>query len=206
MSSSGSAGSSTARWGSRRAGCCRSVPGGTPGRHLFPAPQFELTAVDPVYERVELALYRNTADEGHVGRAGELDFPAASFDVVLYREVLHHVVFQQPLDGPLSEAHDLLRPGGALVIIEPNLWHPIGGTLALANRLRVATKLHGTPDDVPLSPRRLIQEPAHSRIRAGDRTGHLHLATAAAPRCTTRSPASIAGCRTGSPHGSGTRS
>jgi SAM-dependent methyltransferase len=128
-----------------------------PGRHLFPAPQYELTAVDPVYERVELALHRKTADEGHVGRAGELDFPAESFDVVLYREVLHHVVFQQPLDGPLSEAHDLLRPGGALVIIEPNLWHPIGGTLALANRLRVATKLHGTPDDIPLSPRRLIR-------------------------------------------------
>jgi SAM-dependent methyltransferase len=128
-----------------------------PGRHLFPAPQFELVAVDPVYERVELALYRKTADEGHVGRAGELDLPPESFDVILYREVLHHVVFQQALDRPLAEAYTLLRPGGAIVVIEPNLWHPVGAALALANRLRLGTRLHGTPDDVPLSPRRLMR-------------------------------------------------
>jgi hypothetical protein len=42
-----------------------------------------------------------------------------------------------------------------LIAIEPGLWHPVGLGLQLANRLGVATRLHGTPDDVPLSPRRL---------------------------------------------------
>jgi SAM-dependent methyltransferase len=128
-----------------------------PGRHLFPAPQFELTAVDPVRERVELALRRGTADRGLVGRAGTLDLPPSSFDVVLYREVLHHVVFQEPLDGCLAEAYSLLRPGGVLVVIEPNRWHPVGLALSLANRLNLATRVHGSPDDVPLSPRQLIR-------------------------------------------------
>lgn len=36
--------------------------------------------------------------------------------------------------------------------IEPGLWHPVGLTLAAANRLGVATAIHGTPDDIPLSP------------------------------------------------------
>jgi hypothetical protein len=47
-----------------------------------------------------------------------------------------------------------------MVVIEPGLWHPVGLGLALANRAGVATALHGTPDDIPLSPRRLC---AHAR-------------------------------------------
>ncbi len=45
-----------------------------------------------------------------------------------------------------------------MLVIEPGLWHPVGAALALANRVGVATRLHGTPDDIPLSPRRLIAE------------------------------------------------
>ena len=44
---------------------------------------------------------------------------------------------------------------GALVAIEPGLWHPVGLALALANRAGLGPAIHGTPDDVPLSPRRL---------------------------------------------------
>jgi hypothetical protein len=51
-----------------------------------------------------------------------------------------------------------LRPGGALIAIEPGLWHPVGALLALANRTGLATRVHGTPDDIPLSPRRLRAE------------------------------------------------
>jgi hypothetical protein len=34
----------------------------------------------------------------------------------------------------------------------------VGAALALANRTGLANRVHGTPDDVPLSPRRLIAE------------------------------------------------
>jgi SAM-dependent methyltransferase len=130
-----------------------------PGRHLFESPQFRLLAVDADPEKIAGVMATGRADEGHVGYAGKLDELAdASFDVVLYRLVLHHLVFQGPLAPIFSEAARLLRPGGALVAIEPGLWHPVGMALSLANSAGVARALHGTPDDIPLSPLRLISE------------------------------------------------
>jgi SAM-dependent methyltransferase len=105
-----------------------------------------------------------SVDEGIVGRAGSLDeLASGSFDVVLYRLVLHHIAYQQSLAPCFAEAFRLLRPGGAMIAIEPGLWHPIGAALSAANALGLATAIHGTPDDVPLSPRTLRAE-AH---RAG---------------------------------------
>jgi SAM-dependent methyltransferase len=131
--------------------------GPNPGRHLFPAPRFHLTGADVDPEYVELA--RAQADEAVVGAAGELPFDDGSFDVVLYRLVLHHVAYQGPLAPVFDEAARLLRPGGAAVAIEPGLWHPVGAALALANRSgALATRIHGSPDDIPLSPRALARE------------------------------------------------
>jgi SAM-dependent methyltransferase len=129
-----------------------------PGRHLFPAPEFRLVGVDADPERASAVVQSGQADEGLVGYAGRLDLPDASFDVVLYRLVLHHLVFQGPLDPVFAEAARLLRPGGALMAIEPGLWHPVGLALALANRLELASAIHGTPDDVPLSPHQLLEQ------------------------------------------------
>jgi len=129
-----------------------------PGRHLFPTPAFRLVAVDSNSERVAGIVKTGRADEARVGYAGNLGLPPASFDVVLYRLVLHHIAYQGPLAPCFAEAADLLRPGGAMVAIEPGLWHPVGLGLALANRAGVATAIHGTPDDIPLSPRRLLSE------------------------------------------------
>jgi SAM-dependent methyltransferase len=130
-----------------------------PGRHLFPAPEWRLVAVDADPECVAGVLTAGRADEARVGHAGRLDeLPEASFDVVLYRLVLHHLAFQGPLAPCFTEAARLLRPGGALVAIEPGLWHPVGLGLALANRAGVARAVHGTPDDIPLSPRQLAAE------------------------------------------------
>jgi SAM-dependent methyltransferase len=129
-----------------------------PGRHLFPAPAFRLVAVDAEPACVAGVLAGGDADQAFVGHAGSLGLPPAAFDVVLYRAVLHHIAFQGPLEPCFAEAAHLLRPGGALVALEPGLWHPVGLGLALANRVGVATRLHGTPDDVPLSPRTLVGE------------------------------------------------
>lgn len=129
-----------------------------PGRHLFPAPAFRLVGADADPARVAGVLEAGRADAGVVGYAGRLGLEPRSFDVVLYRLVLHHLAFQGPLEPCFSEAAALLRPGGALVAVEPGLWHPVGAGLALANRSGLATRVHGTPDDIPLSPRRLLSE------------------------------------------------
>jgi SAM-dependent methyltransferase len=138
-----------------------------PGRHLFPAPGFHLTAIDSDPERVAGVLATGRADEARLGRAGSLAEPPHSYDVVLYRLVLHHIAFRGPLAPCFKEAASLLKPGGALVAIEPGLWHPVGLGLALANRTGVATTVHGTPDDIPLSPRQLIAEARAAGLTPG---------------------------------------
>jgi SAM-dependent methyltransferase len=132
--------------------------GWNPGRHLFPAPAFEIVAVDSDPAKVAGLAASGRADEVLHGSAGALALPDASFDIVLYRLVLHHVVFQGPLSPVFAEAARLLVPGGAMVAIEPGLWHPVGAGLALANRAGLGELTHGTPDDVPLSPRVLGAE------------------------------------------------
>jgi SAM-dependent methyltransferase len=126
-----------------------------PGRHLFPAPAFRLVGVDVDPLKVQTVIEGKEAEEAFVGRAGELNLADASFDVVLYRLALHHIAYQGPLDAAFAEAARLLRPGGAMVAVEPGLWHPVGAGLALANRAGLAERIHGTPDDIPLSPRAL---------------------------------------------------
>jgi SAM-dependent methyltransferase len=78
--------------------------------------------------------------------------------------VLHHIAYQGPLAPCFEEAAGLLRPGGTLVAIEPGLWHPVGAGLAIANRAGAASAIHGTPDDIPLSPRRLLAEARAVRL------------------------------------------
>jgi SAM-dependent methyltransferase len=142
------------------------------GRHLFPAPRFRLTAVDLDLNAVEYATASGQADDARVARAGELPFAPASFDAVLYRLVLHHVAYREPLAPVLAEAARLLRPGGVLVAVEPCLYHPVGAALALANRLGVAERIHGTVDDTPLSPRAL-----RARARAAGLEPSIHAVT-----------------------------
>jgi SAM-dependent methyltransferase len=143
-----------------------------PGRHMFPAPAWRMTGVELDAVLVETLVDEGKLDAGVAGRAGELDFEDGSFDVVLYRLVLHHLAFQGPLAPVFAEAARLLRPGGALVAVEPGLWHPVGFGLALANRAGLGNLAHGTPDDIPLSPRALIGE-----ARAAGLEPELHAVT-----------------------------
>jgi SAM-dependent methyltransferase len=132
-----------------------------PGRHLFPSPEFRITGVDLDEAMIGSLRESGELDDGIVARAGELPYEPESFDVVLYRLVLHHVVYQGPLAPLFIEAERLLRPGGALVAIEPGLWHPVGAGLELANRFGLGPAVHGTPDDIPISPRELV---SHARL------------------------------------------
>jgi SAM-dependent methyltransferase len=127
-----------------------------PGRHLFPSPAWRMTGTDVNDAKVRHLLDTGELDAGVAARAGELPYEPGSFDVVLYRLVLHHIAYQAPLDPVFGEAARLLRPGGALVAVEPGLWHPVGTGLALANRIGLGPRVHGTPDDIPLSPRALM--------------------------------------------------
>jgi SAM-dependent methyltransferase len=135
--------------------------GWNPGRHLFPKPAFRMTGVDLDDAMISSLRESGEIDDGMVGRAGQLPYEPESFDVVLYRLVLHHVVYQGPLTPLFAEAARLLRPGGALVAVEPGLWHPVGAGLELANRFGLGPAVHGTPDDIPISPRVLVR---HARV------------------------------------------
>ena len=146
--------------------------GWNPGRHAFPSPAWRMTGVELEEERPKVLVAEGKLDEGLAGRAGELPFEPASFDVVLYRLVLHHIVFQGPLAPVFEEAARLLRPGGALVAVEPGSLHPVGAGLAVANALGLGNAVHGTPDDIPLSPRRLTGE-----ARAAGLSPELHAVT-----------------------------
>ncbi len=141
--------------------------GWNPGRHAFPAPAWRMTGVEPEAEKPDVLVAEGVLDAGLAGRAGELDSLAdASYDAVLYRLVLHHVAFQAPLRPVFAEAARLLRPGGSLVAVEPGLWHPVGAGLALANKLGAGPAVHGTPDDLPLSPRRLLADAQAAGLEA----------------------------------------
>ena len=143
-----------------------------PGRHLFPKPGFRMTGVELDEHVVRTLVEEGELDAGVAGRAGELPFEDESFDVVLYRLVLHHIAYQGALAPAFAEARRLLRPGGAMVAVEPGSWHPVGAGLALANRLGLGVAVHGTPDDIPLSPRRLARE-----ARAAGLEPELHAVT-----------------------------
>lgn len=161
------------RWLPLDAGDVLSVGSGWDvGRHLFPAPAFRLTAADLNADMVNWATRDGQADAAVVASAGELPFEPESFDVVLYRLVLHHVAYRQPLGPVLAEAAGLLRPGGWLLAVEPGLFHPVGAALALANRLGVAERIHGTVDDLPLSPLAL-----RAAARKAGLEPHLHTVT-----------------------------
>ena len=152
--------------------CSRSAPAGTPAATCSRPRRFRIVAADADADKVSGCSRAGGPTRPTRASPAGWSSPDASFDVVLYRLVLHHIAFQGPLAPCFTEAARLLRPGGALVAIEPGLWHPVGAALELANRTGLATRIHGTPDDIPLSPRRLQNE-----ARAAGLEPELHAVT-----------------------------
>ncbi len=79
-----------------------------------------VVAVDP--DERALAKARSTVPASNVRFLpmpdGVLDFPPATFDVVIYTLSLHHVPVDQ-MDESLSAAAGLVRRGGAIAVVEP---------------------------------------------------------------------------------------
>jgi len=128
------------------------------GRHgtervLFPKPNYSIYGVDTNEESLEILGKRRVYEGLIKGSIASLPVPSATVDVVYLRLVLHHLVAPRNLlsDG-LRECFRVLKPGGMLVLVEPNSWHPVGALMNLAHALRLDMYIHGTNDDVALSP------------------------------------------------------
>lgn len=136
-------------------------------RSLFPPESYEIFGVDVSEESLRI-LHSGGTYEGVLGGSiTTLPFQDARVDIVYLRLILHHLVSPQFLlrDG-LRECFRVLRSGGVLALVEPNSWHPIGAMMNLAHHLKLDMAIHGTDDDVALSPRMLKAElaPYSSRI------------------------------------------
>jgi len=94
----------------------------------------------------------------HVGPAHDLSFlPTASVDVVFTSNLFEHMLNKEGLLTALGEVHRVLRPGGRLLIIQPNIryayaqyWDFLDHHLPLSDRSMVEALLlsHFTPREV----------------------------------------------------------
>jgi ubiquinone/menaquinone biosynthesis C-methylase UbiE len=120
---------------------------------LFPKPNYAIHGVDTNEESLRILANQRTYDGLVKGSITSLPVPSAAVDVVYLRLVLHHLVAPKNLMGDgLRECFRVLKPGGMLVLVEPNSWHPVGALMNLAHALRLDMYIHGTSDDVALSP------------------------------------------------------
>lgn len=88
-----------------------------------------VTGVDFDPDLIELARKRPGLEEGFVGivaNAAEIPLPDASFDLVLSHSLLEHIADWRPA---LLESVRVLAPGGVLVLITTNRYHPFQGEI-----------------------------------------------------------------------------
>lgn len=77
--------------------------------------------------------------------AAALPFPAATFDRVLIVDALHHMAERT---ATLREAWRVLRPGGRLVIEEPDITHWVGRLVQWGERLLLMHSRFWTPEEI----------------------------------------------------------
>jgi ubiquinone/menaquinone biosynthesis C-methylase UbiE len=95
-----------------------------------------------------LAMLREGHDRGVLrcaGLAERLPFPAASFDRCLFVDSLHHLADQRLA---AQEALRVLRPGGIVVVEEPDVRHVAIKLIALGERLLGARSRFLSPADM----------------------------------------------------------
>lgn len=91
------------------------------------------------------------------GSACPLPIRAGSVDIVLFGNVLHHLVGQDLVEDAVSEAGRVLRPGGYIVALEPSSWSASGLAMNVANRFRLMNTLTGSSNyEFAISPSYLL--------------------------------------------------
>ena len=94
---------------------------------------YDVTGVELGSGQVAVCREHHGFDVFH-GTLHEAAYPDAHADVVSYRHVLEHI---HDVNGDLTEAHRILKPGGHLLIEVPNF----GGLRYTSGRVRTALKL-----------------------------------------------------------------
>jgi SAM-dependent methyltransferase len=122
-------------------------------RTLFSTTGYRIYGVDVNAEELQILRDKKLYDGLYRGSISSLPFGDNSFDIIYLRLVLHHLIYPDNiLSEGLRECFRVLRSGGILALVEPNSWHPVGAMMNLAHRLRLDLYIHGTDDDVALSP------------------------------------------------------
>jgi len=132
-------------------------------RTLFPRDTYKIYGVDVDAEKLQILQAKKLYEGLYKANITSLPFCKDSFDILYLRLVLHHLIYPANiLSEGLGECFRVLRSGGILALVEPNSWHPVGAMMNLAHRLGLDLYIHGTDDDVALSPfnlRRVLAAP-----------------------------------------------
>lgn len=83
-----------------------------------------VAGIDVEADRVDAARDAHPNIPFYVRQNGTAPFTASSFDGVFMNEVFEHVADERET---LAEIHELLRPGGLLIVISPNRGFPFEG-------------------------------------------------------------------------------
>ncbi len=87
-----------------------------------------VTGIDPIASRLEVgravAAEHDLPVEFSEGRMEALEFADESFDIAVQNNSLCYIVDRENRRSALAETARVLRPGGILIVRNPNRWHP----------------------------------------------------------------------------------
>lgn len=122
-------------------------------RRLFPTSDYEIYGVDINRESLKILQSKKLYGALYNATISSLPFGEGTFDIIYLRLVLHHLIYpENVLAKGLEECFRVLKTGGILALVEPNSWHPIGTLMNIAHLFGIDLYVHGTDDDVALSP------------------------------------------------------